>query len=37
MSVVYAIDVLVAAVLELRADILDTEAAEECETELRWL
>jgi hypothetical protein len=37
MSVVDAIDVLVAAVLELSADILDTEAVEECETGLRWL
>lgn len=37
MGVVDAIDALVAAVLELRADMLDTEAADECETGLRWL
>lgn len=36
-GVVDAIDVLVAAVLELRADILDIEAEDECEAVLRWL
>lgn len=35
MGVVDAMDALVAAVLELKADMLETEAADECDTEAR--